>query len=761
MAGQVADAFTLVAFFLDAAIVAATGWLLVRSGNRHSSGIIETGLSWLLASVLVVAASGAVLGECGGFNAAGFMAAHAFILVLVAVIRRRALGADRVALASLFGDFRAAFRPGDGSRWLLLLLGATALALALLAAMGEPLVYDALTYRLPRIAQWLQDGRIAAVDFDDQRLNYMSNGQDLIVAWLVGAFSQGFRFTALAQVAGGTLLVGATMGIARHSGLGKFASVAAALLTFGFANLAPQWTSAHNDLFAAGIFAAGFDLFWVALRRGEGSVLAGLAIAFALEAKGTIFYVLPSAGLWVLWLAWRARPRARAWIPTFAAGLIGLVAFVGPPFFRNHQQFGRVTAPAEALQEHYGPSLSVTGHLQKLGLNLRTEAVQLLDPFSQPWGVRDLTAPLAQRIAGSLPDRDPYSFEGLDRRENIFYFLCARVPNPDFASFGVIPLALMLAGMLVGALSRRGPARCTLVWGGGIILFLLVENALLQWHPWEFRYSIIVAPWLAVVGAWAVEALPALGRTILWTFLLASGFGTLAETTLLGDQVGWQAWTLPRQNGALGQHWRNWALGLAGEDPSLRVAVGTDRPISWLSRLGPGIKTRLESLRTLAGTSAEAAANASAGWLVVPASQFAGREGRVMGRTFLDRGDAANDLSLAAYRTLQPGEAPSPIIYRNVVRPAPAGFRCELRIRSWTGKVKLQWAVPAGDSWRFVLQSGTNSLKGELGGDERSFVVVPAGDQGLTDLTIDVVPTDPSRPAGVPPVVVAILPTSS
>lgn len=771
-----ADALTLTVFFGDTIIVAISGWLVARALPGRAAGVIETGVSWLLASLLVVAASAAILGETGGFGFSGFFGMHLGILVVAALIRRRELRADGRAGRDFLG---AIVQELVGAKWrsgspnsagisagrrgqatppsigatpaLAILLVGIVVALAVLAAIGEPLVYDALTYRLPRIAQWLQDGRIAPVTFDDQRLNYISSAQDLVVAWLVGAFPTGFRFTALAQTAGGVLLVGATVGLARRSGLSKSAALLSGLFTFGFANLAPQWTSAHNDLFAAGIFASSFYLLFVAVARGEGSALAGMGLAFAVAAKGTIFYALPSLAIWVAWLAWHQRRPWKIWLAPFVAGAIGLIVFVGPVSLRNHRLFGQWTAPPEALREHYGAPLSPGEHGRKLALNLRTAAAQLLDPHSQPWGVRELAPPLARRIAESLPESDPYSFENLDRRENLLFFLGNAAPNADFASFGVIPAVLLLTSLVLGIVTIRRSGGLELAWAVGAVVFFLVQNYLLQWHPWEFRYTIIVAPWLAIAGALVVERLPGIGRTIAWTLLIASGLGLLVETTLLGDQVGWQAWEQPRHETALGQRWRGWARGLAADTPHLSVALGGDKPIAWLTRIDPRATVRLASLTALPGKTAEDAVGAASGWLIVPGMRFAGTEGRVMARTYLDRGDTAKELGLAAYRALRTGETPVPVVYRNVIRRTEAGFRCELRFRSWEPTVRLRWSVPPAVSWRFAVNGAT----GELAAGEGSVTEIAARGDGLTEVTIDLTPQGAENNSR-PPVVMAV-----
>ncbi|HVU17536.1 MAG TPA: hypothetical protein VHD32_11460 [Candidatus Didemnitutus sp.] len=751
-----ADAFAFVVFLVDAVVVAAAGWFVARILQPRALGFLESALAWLLASILVVAACSTILGVTGGFGPLGFLISHSAILVVARFLRRHRAsddaGAWRQMVASLFAEFR---QPGV-TRVGLWTIGVLIVLLVGLAAAGEPLVYDALTYRLPRIAQWLQDGRVSAVTFDDQRLNFMSCGQDMIVAWLIGAFRAGFRLAALAQVIGGVLLIGATLGLARRSGLGKGAAVGAALLTFGFANLAPQWTSAHNDLFAAGVFASAFYLVWPALLRGQGSWLAGLGLAFALDAKGTVFYAGPMVAIWAVVLARRFRAPWRAWWVTSLAGAIGMAMFLGPPFARNFRLYGHLAGPVEGVREHYGPAMSATDRVAKLRLNLRTAAAQLMDPWSQPWGLRQLVGPVARNLADGLPERDPYSFEDLDRRGNVQYFLNATQPNADFSSFGLPAAALLLAGTLVGAFAWRTNGPWLFMAGGSVALFVLTENALLQWHPWEFRYAALVAPWLAIAMAGAIDRIPGPGRAVVWTLLLLGSGEILLETTLLAGQVGWQAWELPRKGLALGQPWRGWARSLGADTPDLRVALISDRPLAWLSRLEPGVTIHLESLKSLPAGSAEKAVAGRQGWLVVPAGTFMGREGRVLARTWLDRGDAGNDLSLAAYRSLRPGESPQPVLYRQAIRRTEKGYHIELKVRSWGKRMLLDWNIPDGESWTANVASNPGSPALNLGSGGNFTILVSTSEGGLSSISVDLMPAQPDASVGRPPVVIAI-----
>ena len=749
---------SLALFLADAAAAGLAAWWLARAAQPGAAGVLEPAVAWLLACLILVAGSAAVLGLVGFLGPPGFLVTHVIALGAAAILRRRQLGVDGCAARDLVRELRARMARGDTEGRATAALVTVLLALAVLAAAGEPLVYDALAYRLPRIGQWLEEGFIRPIATDDQRLNYMASGADLVVAWLVGAFPTGFRLAALAQTMGGALLLGATIGLARVTGLMRTAALGAAALVLGMANVAPQFTSVHTDLFAAGVFAAAFWLWLAAVRRGEGSALAGAGAAYALAAKGTVFYLLPAALLWSAWLAWSCRPAWRTWRVTGLSGLAAAALFLGPPFARNHQVYGHLTAPVEAMREHYGPALSVGQRLDRLQLNLCSAAAQGLEPNSQPWGLRDLAAGLAGRIVEALPAADPYTFDQLDRQANLRYYLQIPQPNPDFAGPGLWIGFLFACGMIAAiARWRDAASRKVILWGVGVGAYFIVQCGLLQWHPWTFRYLVLVAPWLAIVAAWGLEQMNRPLRAAFWAFSLAAGAILLLESTFEGDQVGWRAWTAARDGTAIASGWEDWTRNLGREANQVVVALPGDRPLARFFRLDPNLRVRLASFASLASDSAEAAVGQPATWLVVPAARFAGREGRVVARTWLHHGDAADDLSLAAYRQLRAGEQPEPVIYRNVIRAAGAGFQLDLLLRSWSGRTGLEVVNSAGTAWTWVARSDAGEVRGELEGASGTIALATRPD-GLTRLTIALLPKSGAKPGLRPPVVVGVHP---
>ncbi len=644
-------------FSMDVLVALATAWLLVRAAA--GTGVLERLLGWSLALLVMVAASGEILGWFGAMGPRGFFLAHVAVLLVLARWRRTMLRGDAQALRQLGLDVVGQFRAGGWPAIFGGLLVAAMVGQVVLAALGKPVVYDALTYRFSRIALWLQEGCIVHFATDDPRLNYMPVAPDLVMAWLLGAHATGYQWAALAQTIGGGLFLGATAGLARLTGLGRGAALGTAGLTLGMANVVPQFTSAYTDLFAAGVFAATFYLWLAALRRGEGSCLGGAGTALALGAKGTLLYLAPGALLWVVWLGWRHRAPWRTWRRTvWAAGLAGLL-LVAPGWVRNARAYGGWFGPADYVRLHHGAGFSPGDRLRKLWLNLETTFGQLLEPNAQPpwWGGISRRAGLAW--ARRLPVTDAFAFDELNRRANLEKVLHLPEPDADVASCGVLAVVTFALGTVTAlVLRRRRPgADLVLLWGAGVIGFVLCLYTLLQWHPYSFRFWLLVAPWMAVVTAWWLEMLPRLARLWGWGFIALCTGTVFFNDTVHTYQAGWAA-VAHAERGlsfTVFSQIRAWLPVLDPSDATLQVALPVNQPLAAFLRLDNARPVKLRRLSELPPT-AEAAVQDLDGWLVVPARHFSGHEGRVDRRLWFFYGDRDSPFSLAAYRRLPPGD---------------------------------------------------------------------------------------------------------
>lgn len=742
-------------FLADVGVTAGASWLMVVAAGHSGRGFLEAVLAWFLALVALVTGVGVLLGETGGFGPTGFLLGHATILGGLMIARRGRLASDGRAALDVVRWAGAFLRRGEPERFIAAGLAVILVMLTLIAAWAEPAVVDSLTYHLPRVGHWLQTGRIDIIPTTDARLNFVAVLPDVMIAWLVGGSAEGFGGAVIAQALGGLMTVGATVGLARQTGLGRGAALLAGMLLMGMANVVVQFTAAQTDLFTTGIFAAAFYLWVGALRRGEASVLAAIGAGVALGAKGTVFYLAPGALLWTGWLALKHRMPWRQWRTMLLAGALGVVVFAGPGFWRNVRAYGDPLGPEEWVRKHHQGYESLRELGRKLALNLSAAVAQDLEPHSQPAGLRGGAREVGLAIAKRLPADDPYTLDGRNRQETLAKAVLTRAsPDADVTAFGVVTTALFFVGTGWALLRRRAEEhRLVAIWSGGVLLFVGFFHAMQQWHPFAFRYLVLAAPWVAVVSAWALEQLPGRARWMGWAIAIAAALNVGWHVTTRVHQAGWRSVMEPaRSEGSfVAQAWRAWSEGLDHETAPLGIALTEERPLSAFYR--QRVSRRVEFVADRgADVSAEELVGTFPGWVVVPATRFIGREGRVAGSTWLFAGDERSPFSVAAYRRLNPGEKPQPLLYRNLVRRERGGWEHDLLVKTWSDEpVRFSLQNRGEATWRFVMLTASGAARGEVAANTDTAVAVALAGNEVSQVRFRLEPV--GQAAGeVPPV---------
>jgi len=726
-------------FAFDVLCVLAGAWLGVRASLAAKGGRGEQVSAWLLQAFLWIAGAGAVLGVLGGFGQPGFLLCHIAGLAVLGVLRRRELGTDACAFAALW-----TWTPVEGplrtwTRRLELLLAASLLLLVALALVAQPATLDAFSYHLPRSAHWLQQGRVGLIGAADSRLDFVAVQSDVLVSWFLGGSSSGYGLALLPQALGGLLLVSATFGLARSSGLGRQASLLACFLVLGMGNVAVQFSAAQSDMLVAGATAGSVLLLVSALRRGRVSLLAASGFGLALGAKGTLFYLAPALILWAVFFGRRHPVGWRAWGGFAVAGTLAVLVLAGPNFWRNREAYGDPFGPAYWVKKVHvrleGPAQAA----DKLQLNLRSSLVQVFEPGSQPPGLGVPASTLGLSLASDMPGRDPFSFEGRSRRQMLESVLSRRVPDADTLGPGLVACTLFSLGLVLVLLQARLPsARLILVWAAGALLFLLYYHLMQQWHPFGFRYFVLIAPWLAIPGAWWVERIS--GNRMAWA-------GSLIVVLCLC--VTWRASVEPHQSGwrsvvaiersqypSYESSWRAFVRGLDHPEQGLLVLLPDERLLSALYRQDP-VRTLSYAPASLAGApSAEACLQGRRGWLLAPASLFLGREGRVHGETWLEGGAEGAPFSIAAYRLVETGEVPGLVLYRDRQCMEESRQVLSALVRSGQGLLELRLHNPSELSLSVNVYSpdAHSSLRLPAKGELAVPVSLPA--EGVSELRV-------------------------
>jgi len=733
---------------LDAIILASAAWLMGRTVAAELRGW-ESALGFGLVALMLVVGTGTLLGAIGGLGLAGFLAVHGMLLVGLLASRGRRWREDWAAARTLPVELWRELAVTPAERAMVLLLGAVAAAFLVLATTAQPVVFDALTYRLSRVSHWLQEGRITPISTDDARLNYMPVAPDLVMAWLLTGTGAGFRLTALAQTLGGLLALGATIGLARLTGLNRLGTLVAAALVLGLPNVVPQFTSAYTDLFTTGALAAGYCLWLGALQRGRGSWLGGAAAGFALGAKGTVVYFAPGLIFATAVLAWRHRAGLAAWVRTVAGGALAVAIFVLPLFVRNYQTYGHPIGPPDFIAWHEG-----TSSAEKLRLNLASAFVQLCEPNSQPPWWRRPVAHLGESVMHGLPETDSYEFNDIHRRANLEKVYALTAPDADVTSTGLLLPALALVAVAVAWRRRREPAAAlVLTWAVALAALVVFLHWRLQWHPYLFRFLVLGAPWLAVIVTWWLQTLVRRWGPMVWFVVGVTTLHGFVAGMTDTYQSGWPATMHPEQS--TGYHVFAQMRGLAQtlDRPSepVRPALAVNAPLAAFYRLEVSRRVVPERLSALQGRRAEDAVRAGEGWLIVPVAEFLGREGRVLGRVSLFAGDESHPFSVVAWRALQPGESPEPLLYRNRVVPHKGGLRRELLVRGWDNKpVRLQLRNAGAETVKLTVATPLSAAGFELAPGRQLLLELDLPPEGRMPVAVDY-PVGASVAAGLLP----------
>lgn len=193
----------------------------------------------------------------------------------------------------------------------------------------------------------------------------------------------------------------------------------------------------------------------------------------------------------------------------------------------------------------------------------------------------------------------------------------------------------------------------------GCALFMLTLHAVALWHPYLLRFTVLLAPWMAIGAVWFAINLPKGMRELACLLLMVLVAGGLWQGTFRTYQAGWPAIATPQRAWSFDvfARCRAWSRLLRPLDEPIHLALPVNRPLAAFLRLPVPRKITLLKLSEIKAQSAEEAVKNLDGWLVVPAKHFGGRWGQVEVKTFHYAGSSEHEFSLAAYRRLPSGSS--------------------------------------------------------------------------------------------------------
>jgi len=404
--------------------------------------------------------------------------------------------------------------PGDAPDRMLVAGAAFVLAsIGLVALLAPPNTADVLSYHLPRVMHWVQDGSVR--DYPAhvlQQLKATPGAEELVLQLVVLAGDD--RLVNLVQWVSLCLVAVAASLVARElEGTGR-AQVVAAALAVAVPSAIAEASGAKNDVVAS-LWLVSMALLVLQFRRSPstaGALVFGLATGLALLTKETAYLYAAPFVLWFALLALRGGRRPA--LSRMALVGAAVVLLNGPFWTRNLVTFGSPFGPAAERTTQgtfpYANDLFTPSALAS-GL-IRNAALELAPPWKGGVDAIETSVARLHQVIGidendtrttwpgqtfALPRGDGQRFE--DHVPNVLPFLLA-----------------LLSAIIVLVRYRRGPLSAyVLCVAAGAILFSVV----FRWQPWHGRLHIplfeLSAPFVAValvrsVGARATAAVAVL-----------------------------------------------------------------------------------------------------------------------------------------------------------------------------------------------------------------------------------------------------------
>lgn len=334
-----------------------------------------------------------------------------------------------------------------------------------IAWVSPPTNYDAMTYHLPRVMHWLQQGSLDHfATHDIRQVSYWPGAAYWqIHLWALFDGDRGANVPQWLAYCG--CLVAATDWLKRYTSNYRFSVLAAATLPMAVL----QATSSQTDLLGTCWVVA-----FLALATGGRPLVAGLAAGLAVMTKPTAGFCL--APFFLAWV-WLERPSRRK-----AAALVVIAVLPCLPHaLRNSTEFGNPLGPSAGVlvDSVRLPALAVNG----------ARWLTLSVPAAPVW---DAVAAGA-RAMGEDPSDPATTFfvnEYISPPEILARFL---LPDEDFAGYSLALLALGALVLVASTRRRLLLSRSNLGWLFAAVAALAVHVALLKWQIWGNRLILPAA----------------------------------------------------------------------------------------------------------------------------------------------------------------------------------------------------------------------------------------------------------------------------
>lgn len=351
--------------------------------------------------------------------------------------------------------------------------------LTLVAALAYPPNYpDSLSYHLPRVMHWLQNGSLAPYFTSNERQIGMAPFNAWVILQSV-AISGTDYLVNLPQWLAFCGSIATSWHIAGQLGLNQFARKLTAFFFCTTPIAIMQAANSENSLIVTYWLALFFSAFldWLRKPGWQPALLIGCSLGLALLTKGN---AAPIAIPFVLYIAWICLRHLKKLIVMGAVMAILVVIINMPHFYRNYTATGQLFLSAEKnILSRPGPALIAVNATYNFLLQ-------------EPWLVAAFTKKGWSNFATSLGVDDSnktlFPWGGIETaRSNL-------VPSDNDGQSPIHALAILMA--ITWLIYKRPPNLRSYLALFLASLFCFI--ALLCWQPWGARlqlpFFVLAAP---------------------------------------------------------------------------------------------------------------------------------------------------------------------------------------------------------------------------------------------------------------------------
>ena len=372
-------------------------------------------------------------------------------------------------------------------------LGVAVLLLGTLVTgmLSAPNAWDSLTYHLPRVERWAEQGTLQFWPTSVDRQLWMSPWTEYAILHL-RLLTGGDRLAALPSWAAYLGCIGVTASLVRlFQGTDRqvaFGALVSATLPVAVLHASSTQTDLPAAFWVLCTAALILEVWLGKKPDWRGATWIGLAAGLAVATKGTAWLALaPWLALYAgaLWRAGRFPALGRAAL----MGLATMILLDGPTFLRNAGLFGDPLGDPSARQSLQLTPLTPGSAIANL---LANASLHLGVPWSRGnlWltdGVLDLQRSLLGVDPGAL---FPY-FGG---------FHVGAFSTHESLAGNPMHLGLVLVVVVMLLLKKWRPAPAVLAWCVAGLAGLLIHGVLIRWQPFGARLQLPVLVWLAPVA---------------------------------------------------------------------------------------------------------------------------------------------------------------------------------------------------------------------------------------------------------------------